>query len=114
MPNKHSMVDIAFGAMSKRKKPMTFAKLWEEVIKELGFNESMAEKKISKFYTDLMLDSRFVSLEDNKWDLKVRHKYEEVHKAISEVEAVDFDDDELEEEITFTDDTETEKTRKVL
>jgi len=119
MSNKQSMIDIAFETVSKRKKPLTFAKLWEEVIKKLAFDENMAEKKISTFYTDLMLDSRFVSLEDNKWDLKVRHKYDEVHKAIAEVEAVDLDEDDdidLDEDdsVAYVEESETTKTRKVV
>ena len=117
MPNKHSMVDIAFEALSKGKEPMTFSKLWEQVVSELGFNESKAEKKISTFYTDMMLDSRFASLEDNKWDLRIRRKYDEVHKGIAADDDDDTDDDDIvleDDDIAYVEDSEKEKTRKEL
>ena len=40
--------------------------------------QAQAKKKISQFYTDLSLDSRFTPLQNNVWDLKSNHKLSEV------------------------------------
>ena len=51
-------------------------------------------KKKSQFYSELMLDSRFASLEGNKWDLRNRRKFEEVHIDTSDIveDEEDIDD----------------------
>ena len=41
-----------------------------------------------------MLDSRFASLEGNKWDLRNRRKFDEVHIDTSEIA---MDDEDLDE-----------------
>ena len=42
-----------------------------------------------------MLDNRFASLNNNKWDLRNRRKYDEVHVDTSDIEIDDEDSDEL-------------------
>ena len=83
------MTDTAYEVMSKKKRPMAFKKLWEEVIEKMGLDAELATDRIAQFYTDMTLDGRFTSLKENKWDLKERHKFEEVH-----VEIIDLDDDD--------------------
>lgn len=102
--SKKSMTDVAFEMLSKKKRSVAFAKLWEEVCTKMGFDETMAQKKIAQFYTDMMLDNRFASLEDNKWDLRSRRTYEETHFDTSSI-LID-DDDLLDEEFEFIDDDE--------
>lgn len=75
---KKPMIDVAFDLMAKKKKPVTFLKIWEEVSQVSGLNEQQAEDNIAQFYTDISLDERFVHMPENKWDLRSRHKYEEV------------------------------------
>lgn len=85
-----SMVDVAYDVIAKKKRPIPFNKLWEEVSKIYGVsNDQMAQ-----FYSDLTLDSRFVSLKENKWDLVERRKFEESHVDLSKIE---LDEDEPEE-----------------
>ena len=84
-----SMTDIAYEIMSKKKRSVPFNKLWEEVAK---LTESTNDY-IAQFYSDLILDSRFVSLKDNKWDLKERRKFEETHIDLKEIEIEDEDED---------------------
>ncbi len=93
MTKTRSMTDIAYEIMSKKKRAIPFKKLWEEVIERLGLDPDDASERIAQFYTDMTLDSRFTSLKENKWDLKERHKFEEVY-----VDLNDFDDDEEEDE----------------
>lgn len=100
-----SMTDVAYNVLSKRKKHIEFIKLWTEVSEKLGYDVTVQERKIAQFYTELMLDTRFASLQDNKWDLRSRHAYNEVHV---EVVAIDEDDD-LEDEFAEEDDEEATK-----
>lgn len=96
LANKESMTDVAFACISKRKKEMEFARLWQEVSKVMKYTEEQSKKKKSQFYSELMLDSRFASLKGNKWDLRNRRKYEEVHSNSNLVSDLDDDMDERE------------------
>lgn len=91
----HSMTEVAYQIMVELEAPMSFAELWEKVKTEMGFNEAQAAKKIASFYSALMLDKKFVLLEDNIWDLRKRHTYHETHIDLSEIEiAEDLINDE--------------------
>lgn len=72
------MVDIAYELLSKKKKAMTFLKIWEDIATIAGLSEQQKEDNIAQFYTDVSLDERFVHVGDNKWDLRSRHTYKEV------------------------------------
>ena len=87
--------DIAFEFLKNNKDAIPFKDLWEGVKTELGYDEVMAKRKKSQFYTDLSLDGRFVSLENNTWNLKTHCKYDDV--AVKEEEYEDDADDEDEE-----------------
>lgn len=92
---KRPMIDIAHEVMSKRKSALVFTKLWDNVSEAKGLSEAQKEDNIAQFFTDLSLDERFVHMGDNKWDLKARHKLEEVQR----VSADDFLDDDEEVEL---------------
>ena len=83
---RKSMTDVAYDLMSKKKRSVAFPKLWADVAKI----SNLPNDFIAQFYTDLTLDSRFVSLKDNKWDLKERRLYAESH--------IDLDELKLDEE----------------
>lgn len=93
MNKRMSMTDVAFDLMNKKKKPIVFSKLWEEVNQIMGFSASQSEQKIAIFYTNLSLDTRFVKLQENKWDLRNRHSFNEVHIATEELLINDDDYD---------------------
>ena len=92
MASAKSMADIAYDILSKKKRSVHFGRLWEEVAKIYGASND----HIGRFYSDLTLDSRFVSLKGNKWDLAERRKFNESHIDISKFE---LGDDEPEGEI---------------
>lgn len=92
MSNK-TYPDVAFGLMKKRKKPIAFAQLCELVQKELNITDAEIKSRIVKFYNALSLDSRFVQLEKNTWDLRERQTYE---KTRLNIETVDLNEDEIE------------------
>ena len=98
-----SLLDHAFDFISGQKEPTPFEKIWEYVVSAAGLSEEEANAKVSRFYTNLMLDGRFVTLGENLWDLRSSHTFDKVHidmkDVYSDVEAIEDDDEEeLEEE----------------
>lgn len=90
---ERSNLDVAFELVSKKKNPITFAKLWEEVSQIQGLNEEESRARAGKFYTSLSLDGRFITLGDNTWDLRTRYTFDRVHIDMNAVYSDDIDDD---------------------
>ena len=65
-------------------------------------SEEDAAKKAGQFFTNMMLDGRFVTLGENEWDLRERHTFDKVHidmkDVYSDVQTSDDDSEEEEEE----------------
>ena len=80
-----SMTDIAYDILSSKKRAILFQKLWDEISKKTGASTD----RVADFYSDLSLDSRFVQLKDNKWDLVERRKFSESHIDLSRIELGD-------------------------
>ena len=95
-----SLLDYAYDYVSAQKQQSKFQDIWDYCVKEAGLSEDEAKARVSRFYTNLMLDGRFVTLGENEWDLRSRHKFEKVHIDMSEVysDVETFDDDSEEEE----------------
>ena len=49
---KKSMVDVAFDLMTRKKKPVVFLKLWQEVSEIMGFTVAQEEDNIAQFYSE--------------------------------------------------------------
>ena len=100
-----SLLDYAYDYVSSKSEQSKFQDIWAYCVKEAGLSEEEASQKVSRFYTNLMLDGRFVTLGENEWDLRVRHKFEKVHidmsEVYSDVEATDEDSEEEEEEAEY-------------
>ena len=100
-----SLLDYAYDYVSSQSEQSKFQDIWAYCVKEAGLSEEEANQKVSRFYTNLMLDGRFVTLGENEWDLRVRHKFEKVHidmsEVYSDVEATDEDSEEEEEEAEY-------------
>ena len=94
MTSIRSMADVAYDVLASKKRSVQFNKLWSEVCKITGANNN----KVSQFYSDLTLDSRFVCLKDNKWDLIERRKYNESHVDISKIELEEDEPEEVEDD----------------
>ena len=97
-----SLLDLAYDYVNESKGSVTFKALWKAVVKAKGLSEEEANQKVSQFYTTLLLDGRFVTLGENKWDLRSRHTFDKVHidmkDVYNDVEAIDDDEEEEEEE----------------
>ena len=100
-----SLIEFAHEFISSKKEPVSFASIWEYVKKEAGLSEEEAAKKAGQFFTNLMLDGRFVTLGENQWDLRSRHTFDKVHidmkDVYSDVETSDDDSEEEEEEKVY-------------
>ena len=97
-----SLLDLAYDYVSKSKEQVSFKDLWAYVLEKAGLDEETAARRVSSFYTNLMLDGRFVTLGENQWDLRSRHTFDKVHidmkDVYSDVETDDDDDEEEDEE----------------
>lgn len=93
-----SLSDIAYRNLKRKRKEVSFNRLWKEVAEEAQMPENVATRKIASFYNALMLDSRFISLEDNKWDLRERHSLESLQIDPDLLESYDDYEEEFEEE----------------
>ncbi|MBQ1757687.1 MAG: DNA-directed RNA polymerase subunit delta, partial [Erysipelotrichaceae bacterium] len=58
-------IDVAYDYLKTQNHSISFRDLWKKVVDEMGYDEAQAKKKISQFYTDLSLDSRFTPLQNN-------------------------------------------------
>ena len=81
MDKNRSMVDVAYELMSKKKKAVNFYKLWQEVSEVKGFDEE---------------EKNEITVGENNWDLRSRHKFDEVHIDMNDIYT---DEDEESEEV---------------
>ncbi|MGL4383563.1 MAG: DNA-directed RNA polymerase subunit delta, partial [Bacilli bacterium] len=81
--------------------------IWNEVAQELDYTKEQQDDKISDFYTDILLDSRFVTLGENKWDLRENHSFDKVHIDMNDIYTSD-DVIELDEGLIALEDIEDE------
>ena len=97
-----SLLDLAYDYVSQSKGQVSFKDLWAYVVEKAGLDEETAARRVSSFYTNLMLDGRFVTLGENQWDLRSRHTFDKVHidmrDVYSDVETSDDDEEEDEED----------------
>ena len=96
--NEKSLLDYGFDVLSASKDPMKFVDLFNAAVKASGLElaDGEVKKRMSKFYTQLSLDGRFVTLTDNFWDLRTRHVFEQVH--LDMIDAYSDEDEEIDEE----------------
>lgn len=93
MENSKSMLDVAYEIACENNGPISFKDLVSEVASRLAMNEEELNKRISRFYTNLSLDGRFVTLGENVWDLRNRHTFDKVKIDMKDVYK-DPDEDE--------------------
>lgn len=91
-----TMTDIAYNCLLEHHNAIEFLTLWDEVKTTLNIPANLEKRKRGQFYSEIMLDNRFYSLKDNKWDLKSRYSFNETHIDTSAIELGE-DEDEFEE-----------------
>lgn len=93
-----SLIEYAYEFVSKHKESVNFKEIWENVKKEAGLTEEQANAKVGQFFTNMMLDGRFITLGENEWDLRERHVFDKVHIDMRDVYSdVQTSDDDIEE-----------------
>ena len=105
-----SMLDVTYDYLVEEDREVKFSEIWSHLIKTFSLSEEEADAKLATFYTNMMLDGRFVTLGDNIWDLRSKQKYDKIHintnDVYSEEEASEEkDDEELEEERVLSGET---------
>ena len=97
--SEKSLVTTAYELMSEAydrgdRAPKPFLELCSEICDRLGLSEEEFTRLVSRFYTDLTLDGRFVIKENNKWTLREHEKYKDVHIDMNDVYSMDDEDSE--------------------
>lgn len=87
-----SMLDVAYELLISRQEPVSFKDIWARVLEELP---KTTADRISRFYTNLTLDGRFVALGGNMWDLRINYTYKQLYE---DSRGVFRDVEEVEEE----------------
>lgn len=94
-----SLIEHAYELIAKNNGPVNFKEIWAYVKEQSGMSEEEAAKKAGQFFTNMMLDGRFVTLGENEWDLRERHTFDKVHIDMRDVYSdVQTSDDDREEE----------------
>jgi len=102
-----SMLNVAYDYVVAHKGEVSFKDIWAYVCKTLGFTKEEADNKVARFYANLMLDGRFVTLGENKWTLRIREKFEKVHIDMNDV----YSDVESDSDTSDADDSAAEDAR---
>ena len=114
-----SLIEYAYELIAKSKGSVNFKEIWAYVKEQAGLTEEEAAKKAGQFFTNMMLDGRFVTLGENEWDLRERHTFDKVHidmrDVYSDVQTSDEDseeDDEVEYNRMFDETTNDESSEE--
>ncbi|HOC80692.1 MAG TPA: DNA-directed RNA polymerase subunit delta [Bacilli bacterium] len=100
--SEKSMLDLAYEVICETKQlPISFHELWEAVCIKAALTKEEMRNQISRFYTNISLDGRFVALTDNFWDLREHHTFDKVHIDMNDVysdveETEEIDEEEIE------------------
>ncbi len=97
-----SLVSVAYEILSEdynngKTNPKPFLELCSEICSRVNLTEEEFMKLVSRFYTDLTLDGRFVIKENNTWVLREHVKYKELHTDMNKAYSEMADDDEFDE-----------------
>lgn len=102
-----SLIEHAYELIAKNNGPVNFKEIWAYVKEQSGMSDEEAAKKAGQFFTNMMLDGRFVTLGENEWDLRERHTFDKVHidmrDVYSDVQTSDDDREEEEEDEEYND-----------
>ncbi len=93
-------LDVAYDYLKNVvKEQASFQHIWAYVVEQTGMSVQESESRVSKFFTNFMLDGRFVTIGENIWDLRERQTFDKVHIDMRDVyNDVDTYDEDSEEE----------------
>jgi len=99
---ENSMCNVAYEVLKEVNEKVAFNALWEVVCQRLGIEGEDKNNLISNFYTQLTLDGRFMFLDENYWDLRVNHTYDEFSE--DSYDSYSDEEDENDEDLIDEDD----------
>lgn len=74
----NTTLSVAYQILKESKEPLRFHALWKEINKVQKYSEEQVADEMTRFYTNLTFDGRFVNLGNNVWDLRERVKHEDI------------------------------------
>ena len=104
-----SLVNAAYEVLTERyeklqkSEGMPFGELCAEISERVGMSLDEMMDHVSRFYTDMTLDGRFVIKNNNQWVLREHEKYEDVHLDMNQFYEIDNYGTEPEEKKTKDD-----------
>ena len=97
MKIENSMCNVAYEILKEVNEKVAFSALWETVCGRLGIEGEDKDNLISNFYTQLTLDGRFMFLDENYWDLRANHTFDEFSDDSYDSYSDEEDDTDVEE-----------------
>ena len=85
-----SMVEVAYAILEESGDVHDFNQLLETIQAYLNLSEEQLEGKMARFYTDLNIDGRFISLGENRWGLRAWYAIDAIDEEI--VNSIDDED----------------------
>lgn len=102
-----SYTDLTNAILKEMKKPMATALIFRQICDLLEQSDEHFTDAIGDYYTSLVIDKRFVLLDNKEWDLRDNHSVpitldedeEEIDDSEEELEEEEIEEDILEEEV---------------
>lgn len=117
---KRTNIEIAYALLKENteKLGISFFDLWQQIVNENEYSEAEGHDMVSKFYTALMMDGRFVNTGDNTWQLRERMMFDSIVLPLNEVYTEDDelseDDDDAPEILYFDDESREEDAEGII
>lgn len=92
-----SFVQLAYEILTEIQAPLQFNEMVVRVQSAQNI-ASETEMNLGQYYTDLTTDGRFLAMSDGSWDLRTRHRFEEINNddfMLDEEEDLELDEDEI-------------------
>ena len=80
--NELSMVEVAHALLEETGDVYDFTKLLVVIQEYLELSEEVLESRMSRFYTDINIDGRFISLGENRWGLRAWYPIDSIDEEI--------------------------------
>lgn len=85
-----SMIEVAFAILEESGEVYEFNDLLATIQDYLNMSEAELEARMARFYTDLNIDGRFISLGENRWGLRAWYAIDSIDEEI--INSIDDDD----------------------
>lgn len=86
-----SFIEVAYALLERQGDVVDFTELLVQIHDYLELSQDEIESKMTRFYTDLNIDGRFISLGENRWGLRAWYPID----AIDEEIISSMDDEDL-------------------